>query len=113
MSLLRLTLVVTLVAACGGGGYGSGPNGSGPPTTATVRTPTLAFTPSAVTLARDGTVTWTFGATSHSVIFDDAGAPSNIAACLNCSNARLFPTAGAWAYHCGIHASMTGTITVQ
>jgi plastocyanin len=120
MRVLRLTAVAMLVAACGGGGgssYGSGPNqtpgNNNPQTYATVTAPNLAFSPEAVSLARNGSVTWTFGATEHGVVFDTPGSPSGIAACQNCSNAKAFPTAGTFEYHCPVHGQMTGTITVK
>lgn len=122
MRLLRPMIVVAVVAACGGGGgdntYGSGPGGQnpggGPATSATVTAPGLTFSPQTVTLAKNGSVTWTFGSVAHGVVFDTPNAPAGIASCSNCSNTEPFPTTGTFEYHCTVHGvSMAGTITVQ
>ena len=110
--------VVALVSACGGGGdsYGSGPNqqpGNGPQASATVTTPGRTFSPASVSLARGGVVTWSFTGEEHSVVFDTQGSPAGVTQCGSCSNAREFPAAGTFAYHCGVHPVMTGTVAVQ
>ena len=71
------------------------------------------FTPSTVTVTRNGTVTWTFAAL-HNVTFDTQGAPGNIADKATGSASLTFPTAGTYAYHCTIHGtSMNGSVVVQ
>jgi plastocyanin len=72
------------------------------------------FTPIDLTVAIGGTVTWTFGARPHNVIFNTvAGAPTNVATTTNASVSRTFPTAGTFPYLCNLHAGMTGTVTVR
>jgi plastocyanin len=86
------------------------------PTTATVVSGAAAntFTPQDITIAVNGTVTWTFGARPHNVIFNAvAGAPANVATTTNNSVSRQFPTAGSFPYVCNLHAGMTGTVTVR
>jgi plastocyanin len=72
------------------------------------------FTPQDITVAVNGTVTWTFGARNHNVIFNAvAGAPANVPTTVNNSVSRTFPTAGTFPYLCNLHAGMTGTVTVR
>ena len=72
-----------------------------------------SFTPSSVTIAPGGQVTWTFAAL-HNVQFSGTGAPANITDRSTGSESRTFPTAGTYNYICGIHgAGMSGTVRVQ
>lgn len=72
------------------------------------------FTPNFVSIARTGSVTWTFGARLHNVNFEGAaGTPGNIGDSINESETRTFNTAGNFSYVCTIHPSMTGTVLVQ
>jgi plastocyanin len=72
------------------------------------------FSPAAVTIARNGTVTWTNATgTAHNVTFAGTGAPANIANYSTGSNARTFATAGTFSYQCTNHSGMTGSVTVQ
>ena len=77
----------------------------------------LAFDPTSVVLAPGDSITWVFGSVGHTVTFDaGAGAPANIGSVstpqANVSGTRVFTTAGTFTYHCSIHPSMTGTVTV-
>ena len=83
------------------------------PATATVTTPGNNFDPVQVDIAQGGSVTWTFGPTTHNAKFTGAGAPSNIADCANCTNSRTFNTKGTFPYDCSLHAGMTGTVVVH
>lgn len=86
------------------------------PTTATVVSGAAAntFTPGDQTIAIGGTVTWTFGARPHNVIFNAVtGAPANVPTTTNASVSRTFPTAGTFPYLCNLHAGMSGTISVR
>ncbi len=80
--------------------------------TAAVGTTDATFTVPSVTIAVGGTVTWTFGATSHNVIFSSAGAPTNVPISASSSVSRTFPTAGTFPYACTLHAGMNGTVIV-
>ncbi len=72
------------------------------------------FTPAIVDIALGGTVTWTFGARAHNVIFSPTpGAPANIPSTVNSSVPRTFGTAGNFNYDCNIHPGMTGRVVVH
>lgn len=72
------------------------------------------FQPQVVGIARTGTVTWSFGAVEHNVIFaGGTGAPTNIGNTTNASVSRTFNTAGNFPYDCNLHAGMTGTVIVR
>ena len=71
------------------------------------------FRPIPVAADADKTVTWTnTGNSTHNVTFDNGGPD-----CGELANAEtlsvLFPGAGSYAYHCRIHPSMVGTVTVS
>jgi plastocyanin len=72
------------------------------------------FTPASVAIARGGTVTWTFGAIPHNVIFGGAaGAPANINTTSNNAGiARTFNTSGNFDYTCSLHQGMNGNVIV-
>ena len=117
-SLAVLSLVAIVAAACGGGSSGSA---TGPTTTtnpspaaATVTaTSGLAFSPSSVSIAPGGKVTFTVQSVQHNVTFSaTTGAPADIGNTANASVDRTFATAGTFAYHCTIHPGMTGTVIV-
>jgi plastocyanin len=71
------------------------------------------FTPSTVTIAPGGSVTWTFGSTVHNVGFSAANAPANIPDVSNSQVSRTFATAGTFPYACSLHVGMNGTVVVQ
>ena len=128
--LQHIVPALALLAACGGGSDGpeppSAPTGStGNPTGNPTGTPAgggstsssiavgdNSFTPSATTVARGTTVTWSWtGRNPHDVTFDDGAKSATQAAG---TFTRTFGAAGSFPYHCSVHgASMSGTITVQ
>ena len=117
----RLPLVLTAVALAAVGCSSddpepTDPGGQPPPQTATVAGSATSnvFSPASVTVARGGTVTWTFGARPHNVTFrGTTGAPENVPTTTDASVARTFGTAGTFPYDCALHDGMTGTVVVQ
>jgi plastocyanin len=90
------------------------PPSSPPASPGTVHTVTisgLAFNPSTLTVKVGDKVTWVNqDSVAHSV---DGGAFVSSALSQGASYPYTFTTAGTFAYQCGIHPSMTATITVQ
>lgn len=128
----RMCAASVAFLACGGGGGGGGqtPTGPNPPggssgaaANASVSMSsgtdpygyeTNVFNPSAVTIRRNGTVTWINPTgIAHSVTFSTSGAPANIASHTSGSTVRTFPTSGTFSYVCSNHPTMTGSVTVQ
>jgi plastocyanin len=72
----------------------------------------FAFNPASITVPSGSKVTWTNSdTTAHTVTFDDGSADSgNLDPGSTFDHA--FATAGVFAYHCNIHSSMHGTVTV-
>lgn len=87
---------------------------AGYPSTAVVTMPANAFVPFLTRIARDGVVTWRFGADPHNAIFvATPGAPADINIVSNTEVSRTFPTLGSFRYDCTIHPGMTGIIEVK
>lgn len=88
--------------------------GSLPGTASVSTTSGDVFSPNNVSIARGGSVTWTFGVTVHNVTFQGgAGVPANIPDRSNTSESRTFATAGDFSYNCTLHAGMTGQVIVR
>jgi plastocyanin len=84
----------------------------------------VSFQPSSVTIHPGETVTWTnMDSAPHTVTSDTPGAfdsspscnPGTGLGCLNNGNtfSHSFAQAGSFPYHCKVHSSMHGTITVS
>jgi plastocyanin len=72
----------------------------------------FAFSPASDSVPTGSKVTWTNNdTTAHTVTFDDGSADSgNLAP--GSTFDHTFAAAGTFAYHCTIHSSMHGTVTV-
>lgn len=109
-------LVIALATAACNGSATTAPNQPAAGNAVTIAD--FSFTPATLTVAVGTSVTWTNnGPTGHTVTANDgsfdsdtAGNKSTIGAGKTFSH--TFATAGTFAYHCKIHSSMTGTITV-
>ena len=110
-----LILVALIMLAACGPNAGPTPAGTLPPIQpggAKVSISNFAFDPAALTITTGTTVTWTNNDTvAHNVIGDDGSWGSKSLA-QNDTFSYTFATAGTYAYHCGVHPSMKGTITV-
>ncbi len=72
----------------------------------------IQFNPGAVTANAGGTVSWTNGdSVTHTVTFDNGPDCGNLVAASSLT--VTFPAAGTYAYHCTIHPTMRGTVTVS
>ena len=114
-------LALATIGGCGGGGQPTaaptaapalaiecGASGSG----TTVDIEDFAFSPNPVTVAANGFVTWTNkDGSAHTVSFD--GGPDCGTLAAGASQTAKFTVAGTYSYHCSIHSSMKGTVTVQ
>lgn len=113
-----MVLGVVVIIACGGSDHGTNPCadcGGGPLVHAARVTATaapLAFDPSAVSIPVGDTIYFTFQGVQHNVTFDTPGNPGNVPNSQSQTVKRKFTTAGTFDYHCSIHPSMTGAITV-
>ncbi len=121
LTMSCILIIVGLLAAisCGTSYQSTTPppttptQGPGTPQTNAVTIQNLAFSPAALTVAVGTTVTWTNNdATTHTVtsktgLFDSG--PLNKGGTFS----YTFNSKGVFEYHCTIHPSMNGTVTVQ
>lgn len=74
----------------------------------------LSYSPASVTVNVGDSVTWTNSdAQAHTATADDASWGTGTITGSGGTGAVTFSTAGSFPYHCTIHPSMTGTVTVQ
>jgi plastocyanin len=73
----------------------------------------FSFSPGDITVTVGDTVTWTNAdSTAHTATADDGSFDTGTLGG-GASDTVTFATAGTFAYHCSIHAAMTGTVVVQ
>lgn len=98
-----------------GGGGGGGPDSSGFLDTASVIIFDNGYSPTAVSVAPGGTVTWVWtGNNAHGVTFDDATISPSTVQSVGTYSVR-FPRAGIFSFFCTVHGRTveSGTVTVQ
>ena len=117
--------LVSVIVSCGGSTMTTPTTpttttASTTPSTATVTIPanarnlgSAAYVPNPVTISVGGKVTWSnTDSTTHDVVADggtfDSGRMGQ-----NGTFDTTFQTKGTFTYHCSIHPSMVGTVTVQ
>jgi plastocyanin len=91
-------------------------NSSNQPATGTIDIKNMMFTPSQITVAKGGTVTWTNNDnTTHTIVDDlsNVGGPHSGDIAPGSSYSFTFTKTGSFQYHCTIHPSMRGTIVVK
>lgn len=81
------------------------------PSSATVTIPDRRFSPTSITIAAGGTVTWENQDDDHTVTADDGSFDSGVFDAGGRFE-RTFPAAGDYAYHCVLHPEMTGVVSV-
>jgi plastocyanin len=124
VSGLGAGFILAVATACGGSSATQAPPAQasqaaadvlctvGPAAGAQVAVASFQFTPNATTISTGGTVTWTNGdSTAHTVTFDSGPDCGNLATAG--VKSASFSKAGTYAYHCTIHPSMKGTVTVS
>ena len=116
-----IVVIVLALAACSGGASPT-PSAAAPAASAqassgasgsnAVEIKGLAFNPASITVKTGSKVTWTNNdSTAHTVTLDDNSVDSgnvNVGSTFD----HTFGAAGTFAYHCKIHSSMHGTVTV-
>ena len=122
---LRTGLLIALMAialgACSGSSASTAPSATsqaasqapaGGSSSSAVEIKNFAFDPAGASVTAGSKVTWTNSdSTAHTVTFDDGSADSgNLAP--GATFDHTFASAGTFAYHCAIHSSMKGTVTV-
>lgn len=115
MRRYALAALVLLTAACSNGRAALP---SAAPATASVDVKGYLFAPAALTVKAGTVVTWTerdddvAGLGAHSVVADDGSFTSDEHLAKGAAYSVPFAKPGTYAYHCGIHNYMTGTVTV-
>ena len=120
---LPLTVLAVLaLAACGGSSTPTQAPGAATPTPAAIACPAtgsgtaarivdFSFTPNPASVSNGGLVTWTNNdGTAHTVTFDSGPDCGNVAS--GASLTVQFNAPGTYPYHCSIHSSMKGSVTV-
>lgn len=128
VSLGLAAALALAVAACGGGATPSPAPATAPPGSSAVpATPSpapaggdavtiadFAFEPATLAVKVGATVTWANkDSAPHTVAWADGSPGSGTLTAGGTPYARTFDAAGSFAYVCGIHPSMTGTIVVE
>jgi plastocyanin len=133
MKKVLIVILVVLVLAVGGWavfGGGSSNNNSGygntnstqskstasQPSSGAITIRNMMFTPSQITVAKGGTVTWTNNDTVAHTVTDDlsnVGGPASGNIEPGSTYSFRFNKTGSFQYHCSLHSSMRGTIVVK
>lgn len=109
VALTLLAVVGALAAGCGGG-KSSSDGGQASGTAVTIDN--LAFSPATLNVKAGQQVTWTNKQGIAHTVTADAGAFDHQMP-TGATFSFTFATAGSFPYHCSIHPSMHGTITVS
>jgi plastocyanin len=73
----------------------------------------MSFSPDSITVKKGTTVTWTNNdSTTHTVTADSGSGPKSGNLASSDTYNFTFNTTGTFNYHCSIHPSMTGKVTV-
>lgn len=114
LAALGVVLTVTL-GACAGGDSKDEATATPAKATASVAVKDFAFGPKSISVKTGGTVTWTNqDSFDHSVQIDslDFDGPKFGPQTMPATFSHRFTKAGTYAYICGVHNSMTGTVVV-
>jgi len=86
---------------------------TGPVATNTITADDFAFAPSSITVKTGTAVTWKNADNVAHAISDDGGGFNGSAIAAGASFTHTYTGAGTFPFHCSIHPSMTGTVTVS
>ncbi len=121
--LIGLVILVTLLVGACSNSATTAPSAASPggaPGAQSVTIQNFSFQPTSLTVRVGSTVTWTNkDGTGHTVTADDGSFKSNTIRTgttydmTGTSFKQTFTKAGTYSYHCSIHTSMKGTITVK
>jgi plastocyanin len=106
----------TTTTAKPGGAQTSPPPGQTPGTDfkpAAVSIEGFAFVPASIVVAVGTTVTWTNNDSATHTVTSDTGAFDSKDMAKGSTFSHTFSEKGTFSYHCGLHPTMKGTITVQ
>ncbi len=132
---MKTVVIIIVIVALGGGGYAvyhnshkskstsassnvdhmnsSSSTKSSSTNTSSVTIANFAFSPTDITVKKGTKVTWTNNdGTTHIIAGDTSDGPSNGTVAPGQSYSFTFDTVGTFKYHCAIHSSMTGSVTV-
>jgi copper binding plastocyanin/azurin family protein len=120
-SMVVIAMLSAFIACGGGGGDGgiiSPPPPPPPPPTCPDNTFCMraaSFSPTTLTVAKGTTVGYQNNSgVEHNVVFDSqASGAADVGDITSGTVSRTFNTSGTFAFHCTIHAGMSGSITVQ
>jgi len=115
--LLTLTAALALVG-CGGSSYSGVTNPPPPPpppiVTTSVSLKNIAFSPRAIQVSPGATVQFTNNdGIAHNITFSSAAVNGAADFSTGTRSVVMPVTPGTYAYHCTIHAGMTGSVLVQ
>ena len=110
---MRKLLSFALLCVTASCGSDSTTSATTPTLTTSVTMQNIAFAPASIQVSPGAVVTWTNNDNiQHTVTFD--GTVGAIAAFSTGAKTLTMPTTtGTYAYHCTIHAGMSGTVTVK
>ena len=84
-----------------------------PGKTADISMQGLAFVPAAITVAAGTTITWTNNDFTIHTVTSDTGAFASQDIAMSGTFSHTFGEKGVFPYHCTIHPTMKGTVTVE
>lgn len=109
-----VALVLLVVVFSGCVGYGSTGSTQSPAAPNSVNIQDFAFAPSTMTVKVGTAVTWVnLDSAPHTVVSDSGSEISSGTLSKGQTYSHTFNTPGTYAYHCGVHTSMKGTVVVE
>lgn len=82
------------------------------PTTHNITIKNFAFSPASITVKKGDTIVWINNDTMGHTVTGNNGGPASPTITINGAYSFTFNDVGTFPYHCAIHPSMTGTVTV-